>query len=72
MAIVMPYEHPVYRLNMNVGMQCNYNLPWNNTEFTHPMYWDQRGLGPSSNDTRYKRDVDSGEFYNSLEKIIES
>lgn len=75
MAMVIPFSHPVYKLNMNVGMQCNFGLPWNSTEFAKPPYWAQRDLhgeiGNVSNDTRFKRDLSAGEFYSTLESLIE-
>lgn len=71
MAMVMPYGHPVYKVNMNMGIQCNYVLPWNATEFTHPVHWAQRDLHTemAQNDTRFKRDLSAGEFYSTLEEL---
>lgn len=70
MAIVMPFEHPTYKLNMNMGIQCNFALPWNLTEF--PLHWAQRDLQDhASNDTRFKRDLSAGEFYDKLEVLAE-
>lgn len=73
MAMVLPFEHPVHKLNLNVGIQCNYNLPWNATEFTNPTYWSQRDLhgAVAKNDTRFRRHLSAGEFYSGLEDLFE-
>lgn len=70
--MVMPFNHPVYKLNMNLGIQCNYNLPWNASEFYNPPYWQQkRDLSSAANDTRFKRDLSAGEFYGALEVLVQ-
>lgn len=72
--MVMPYNHPAgYKIGMNMGIQCNYNLPWNATEFTNPPYWDQRDLHgelAANNASRFKRDISGGEFYVFLETLV--
>lgn len=72
MAMVMPFEHPQFKVAMNMAVQCNYNLPWNVSEFTNPMYWAQRDLhsAVASNDTRFKRDISGGEFYSALQTLM--
>lgn len=73
MAMVMPFDHPTYKVNMNLGVQCNYGLPWNATEFAKPTYWDQRANDEAAlNDTRFKRDISSGEFYTTLEELMQT
>lgn len=51
MAIVMPMEVPQRKIAMNVGLQCNFNLPYTAKEFYKPPFWDTRSLdehGPAS------------------------
>lgn len=79
MCMVIPYQHPVRKLNMNVGLQVNFALPWNVSEFRNPPNWDQeRDLASkrdhaenSANDKRLKRDLGAGEFYTTLEELIQ-
>lgn len=70
--MVMPYGHPVYKVNMNMGVQCNFGLPWNATEFTNPLHWATRDIqsARAHNDTRFKRDLSAGEFYGTLEDLV--
>lgn len=51
MAIVIPMEVPQRKIAMNVGLQCNFNLPYAAKEFYKPPFWDTRSLdkeGPAS------------------------
>ena len=52
MAVVMPIEVPKRKVGMNLGLQCNYNLPYTPREFEKPPYWDLRSLDDEKGSTK--------------------
>lgn len=41
-AMAIPIEVPQRRVAMNLGVQCNFNLPYTPKEFYKPPFWDTR------------------------------
>jgi hypothetical protein len=86
-AVVIPLDMPVKtrRGNMNFGIQCNYDLPWNSTYFYKPMYYEmnKRSFDHEIHDnvttkgnnenvvSRVKKDLTAGELYSSIENLFE-